>query len=235
MALKEWLRRAGRIWTYGLVRDEGSPKRAFQQYVSPEVVAAAAAAMRRGGEVRELTVLVSNIRSFTTLSQRLEPAQIAEMLSTYFTAMMGAVLMHGGIVDKFVGDGVMVLYNAPLESPDHALKAVQTALELQERARDICRRWETQLGGAIRCGVGISTGDAFVGNVGSTQRMQYGAVGYTVNLASRLESLTEEYNAPIVISETTHQHLAGRIPTRELGDVVPKDMTRPVKIFAVLT
>ncbi len=92
-----------------------------------------------------------------------------------------------------------------------------------------------RFGRAIRCGVGISTGDAFVGNIGSAQRMQYGAVGYTVNLASRLESLTEEYNVPIVISETSHQHLAGRMSTRELGDVVPKDMTQALKVFAVLT
>jgi class 3 adenylate cyclase len=105
------------------------------------------------------------------------------------------------------------------------------ALELQERARDIFRRF----GNAIRCGVGISTGDAFVGNIGSTQRMQYGAVGYTVDLASRLESLTDEYNVPIGISETAHQHLARRVPTREIGDVVPMDMTRPVTVFAVLT
>ena len=184
-----------------------------------------------GGEVRELTVLFLNIRGFLSLSGRLEPAQIVELMNECLTEITNVIQSHAGTVDKFIGDAVMVLYNAPLESPDHALKAVQTALELQERTQGLSRRF----GRAIRCGVGISTGDAFVGNIGSTQRMQYGAVGYTVNLASRLESLTEEYNAPIVISETTHQHLAGRIPTRELGDIVPKDMTRPVKIFAVLT
>ena len=165
-------------------RDEDIPKRAFQPYFSPEVVAAAAAAMRRGGEVRELTVLYSNIRGFTSVSERLEPRQVVEQFNAGFTAMTESVFKHGGIIDKFIGDGMMVLYNAPLERPDHALRAVQTALELQERTRDMSRRF----GRAIHCGVGISTGNAFVGNIGSTQRMQYGAVGYTVDLASRLEA-----------------------------------------------
>ena len=221
-----WLRRV--IMRH---RDEGSPKPAVHQYISPEVVTAVTAAMRGRGGTRQLTVLFSNIRGFTTVSERLEPRQVVEQLNAFFVAMTESVSKHGGIIDKFIGDGMLVLYNAPLETRDHAFQAVQTALELQERARDFSRRF----GRPIRFGVGISTGDAFVGNIGSKQRMQYGAVGYTVNLASRLEGLTEEYNAPIVISETTHQHLAGRIPTRELGDVVPQDMTRPVKIFGVLT
>jgi adenylate cyclase len=180
-------------------------------------------------------VLFSDLRAFATLSPELEPARIAETLAANLTEITAIVNRHGGVIDKFIGDCMMVLYNAPRETRNHALQAVQTALELEERTRDISGRWEARLGRAIRCSVGISTGRAFVGNIGSTQRMQYGAVGYTVELASRLESLTEEYNAPIVISETTHRHLAGRVPTRELGEVIPKDMTRPVKIFAVFT
>ena len=169
-------------------------------------------------DTRIVTVLFSNIRDWVPLCERLELQQVGELINAYFTEM----------------GKVVVKYNGAIESPDHALEAVQTALELQERTRDFSRRWEARVGGAIRCGVGISTGYAVVGNVGTAKHPNYTAIGDTVSLAQRLESLTKEYEVPIVISETTHQHLAGRIPTRELGDVVPKGMTRAVKCFAVL-
>ena len=182
---------------------------------------------------RLITVLFSNIRDYVSLCERREPEQVVEWLNAYFAEMDQVVSKYNGTINQYVADCMMVLYNARLESPDHALEAVQTALELQERTRDFSRRWEARAGGAIRCGVGIHTGYAVVGTMGSEQRQT--AIGDTVTLAPRLESLTKEYNVPIVISETTHQHLAGRIPTRELGDIVVKGMARPVKIFALLT
>ncbi len=183
---------------------------------------------------RPITVLFSNIRDYVSLCERIELGQLRELINAYFTEMTQVVSKYNGTVDNYIGDCFSAVYNVPLDSPDHALDAVRTALELQERTRDFSRRWEARVGGAIRCGVGISTGDALVLTRGSAPRMEY-AMGDAVNLASRLESLTKEYEVPIVISETTHQHLAGRIPTRELGDAIINGMAQPVKIFAVLT
>jgi len=187
---------------------------------------------RFASQTRLITVLFSNMRDYVSLCERIELELLRELITAYFSEMTHVVSKHNGTVDKFIGDCFSAIYNAPLESPDHALKAVQTALELQECTRDFSRRWEARAGGAIRCGVGISTGYALVTTMGSKQHL-FGAMGAAVDLAQRLESLTKEYEVPIVISETTHQHLAGRIPTRELRDVVGKGTAQPVKIFGV--
>ena len=206
--LKAWLRRVGGIVRH---RDQGG----FES------------------RTQLVTVLFSNIRDYVSLCERIELEQLRELITAYFTEMTHVVSKYNGTVDKFIGDCFSAVYNAPLESPDHALKAVQTALELQERTRDFSRRWEARVGGAIRCRVGISTGYALVITMGSKQHL-FSAIGAAVDLAPRLETLTKEYEVPIVISEATHQHLDGRIPTRELGDAVVKGMAQPVKIFAVL-
>jgi hypothetical protein len=137
-------------------------------------------------------------------------------------------------VDKYIGDCVMALYNAPFEDPDHALKAVRTALDLQERTLEVSDRWEARLGAPLRNGVGINTGEAVVGTMGSRQRLEYTAIGDTVNLASRLEALTKDYNVPILISEYTHQLIHHELHGRELGEVTVKGKTQAVKIFALL-
>jgi hypothetical protein len=128
----------------------------------------------------------------------------------------------------------MAIWNAPFEDPDHAVNAVRTALDFQERTLAVSAKWEEKLGGKIRNGCGINTGDAVVGAMGSRQRLEYTAIGDTVNLAARLESITKDYNASIIISESTHEYVKGQFMTRELGAVTVKGKTRPVKIFAVL-
>ena len=182
---------------------------------------------------RLISVLYSNMRDYVPLCERLKdnPEQLRALMNAYFTEMGEVVAKYNGTVEKYIGDCFSAVYNTPLASPDHALDAVRTALDLQKRMPDFSRRWEARVGGAIRCGVGISTGAAVV----ITNGLMYTVMGDTMNLAPRLEGLTKEYKVPIVISETTHQHLAGRIPTRELGDIVVKGTEQPVKVFAVLT
>ena len=198
------------------------------------------AVVRGRGEIslassrRTLTVLFSDIRGFTPMSEKLEPEQVAEMLGEYLTEMTEIVFRHGGTVDKYIGDCVMALYNVPFEDPDHAVQAVRTALEFQERTLAVSQRWEERVGVRIRNGVGINTGEAVVGTLGSRQRLEYTAVGDTVNLAARLESITKDYGAGIIISESTYAAVRGHFLTRELGAVTVKGKTRPVKIYAVV-
>lgn len=212
-------------------------RRRLSQFFSPEVLREVVRHQDDGSLAssrRLVTVLFSDIRGFTALSEKLPPEDVAEMLRDYLTAMTEIVFDHGGTVDKYIGDCVMALYNVPFEDPDHALKAVRTALDLQERTLEVSDRWEARLGAPLRNGVGINTGEAVVGTMGSRQRLEYTAIGDTVNLASRLEALTKEYNVPILISEYTHQLVEHELHGRELGEVTVKGKTQAVKIFALM-
>jgi adenylate cyclase len=216
---------------------EQREKRRLSQFFSPDVLRAV---VRGRGEIslgssrKTLTVLFSDIRGFTSMSEKLEPEQVAEMLSEYLTDMTEIVFRHGGTVDKYIGDCVMALYNVPFEDPDHAVHAVRTALEFQERTLAVSQRWEEKVGVRIRNGVGINTGEAVVGTMGSRQRLEYTAIGDTVNLAARLESITKDYGASIIVSESTYAQVKEHFLTRELGAVTVKGKTQPVKIYAVL-
>ncbi|MGH7278885.1 MAG: CHASE2 domain-containing protein, partial [Candidatus Rokuibacteriota bacterium] len=178
--------------TESFIREQRTRRR-LSQFFSPAVlneVVRHKEGVVLGTSRRMLTVLFADIRGFTSMSEKLGPEHVVEMLGEYLTEMTEVVFRHGGTVDKYVGDTIMALYNAPLDDPDHAANAVRTALELQERTLAIAARWESRLGTRIRNGVGINTGEAVVGTMGSRQRLEYTAIGDTVNLASRLENLT---------------------------------------------
>src|SRR5574341_2198015 len=216
---------------------EQREKRRLSRFFSPDVLRAVVRArdeLSLGSSRRLVTVLFSDLRGFTSISEKLQPEQVAEMLREYLGEMTEIVFKHGGTVDKYIGDCVMALYNVPFEDPEHAVKAVRTGLEFQERTLAAAARWETKYGVVIRNGVGINTGEAVVGTLGSPQRLEYTAVGDTVNLAARLESITKDYGAPIVISEFTYEYVKGLFATKELGEVTVKGKSVPVKIYAVL-
>jgi adenylate cyclase len=240
-----WFRVAG--VTVGLVLGYGATvvdsfireqreKRRLSQFFSPdvlrEIVKKPGATL--GSSRRVISVLFSDIRGFTSISERIPPEQVAEMLHEYLTEMTQVVFHYGGTVDKYIGDCIMALYNAPFDDPDHAANAIQTGLELQERTLAVSARWEEKLGAPIRNGVGIHTGEAVVGTLGSRQRLEYTAIGDTVNLASRLEGLTKDHGGGIVISEFTYELVKDRFLMRQLGAVAVKGKTRPVRIYAVL-
>jgi class 3 adenylate cyclase len=164
----------------------------------------------------------------------MQPEEVVTFLREYLTVMTEAVFKHGGTVDKYIGDAIMALYNVPLEAPDHALRAVRTALEFQARVRPLGERFAARHGGRLACGVGIHTGDAVVGTIGSEQRLEYTAIGDTINLGSRLEGLTKEFSVPIIISEATYAEVREHFGVRDLGEVTVKGKVIPVKIYAVL-
>jgi adenylate cyclase len=183
---------------------------------------------------RRMTVLFSDIRGFTSMSEKMSPEDVVTFLREYLTVMTEAVFTHGGTVDKYIGDAIMALYNVPFEAPDHAAQAVRTALAFQERLKPLAERFAARYGGTLACGVGIHTGDAVVGTIGSEQRLEYTAIGDTINLGSRLEGLTKDFNVPIIISEATYLEVRDLFGTRDLGEVTVKGKAIPVKIYAVL-
>lgn len=207
----------------------------FQRYVGPEVVkeilAAGEDALRLGGVRRPLTVLFLDVRNFTPLSERLQPEEVVRILNRSFEMITQVIFKHGGTLDKFIGDAVMVLFNAPLDLPDHPLRAVLAAREIQERARAIQAELEARYGCSVRFGIGINTGEAVVGNIGSSTRMEYTAIGDAVNLAARLESVAGP--GQILISESTWQAVAGRVEAEPLGPIPVKGKSRPVNVYAV--
>ncbi|MBI2490593.1 MAG: CHASE2 domain-containing protein [Candidatus Rokubacteria bacterium] len=216
---------------------EQRERRRLGQFFSPAVLTEI---VRQRGDVslgssrRLVTVLFSDIRGFTALAERVAPEQVVEMLREYLSEMTEVVFEYGGTVDKYIGDCVMALYNAPIDDPDHAANAVRTGLKLQERTLEVSARWEAKLGVTIRNGVGINTGEAIVGTMGSRQRLEYTAIGDVVNIAAHLEALTKEYGASIIISESTHERVRGQFPTYELGAVAVKGRAETVRIWGVL-
>jgi adenylate cyclase len=218
------------------IREQREKKR-LSQFFSPDVLREI---VRHGEDVnlgssrRLITVFFSDLRGFTTLSEQMEPEVLSEMLKEYLSEMTQVVFQHKGTVDKYIGDCVMAIWNAPFEDPDHAINAVRTALDFQERTLEVSAKWEAKIGGKIRNGCGINTGEAVVGTMGSRQRLEYTAIGDTVNLAARLETITKDYNSAIIISESTYEYIKGQFMTRELGAVTVKGKTQPVRIYAVL-
>ncbi len=155
------------------------------------------------GEARVLTVLFSDIRGFTTFSEGNSPQAVVRLLNEYFTAIVPVIEEHGGVVNQYMGDGIMVLFGAPVDQPDHAHRAVTAGLDILQEVDNLHDHWRSLGIDSLRVGVGIHTGNAIVGTVGSPRRLDYTAIGDTVNTASRIESATKEVGASLLISEQT--------------------------------
>jgi adenylate cyclase len=206
--------------------------RAFGEYVSPEVmerVLRDGAAL--GGEVRTVSVLMSDLRGFTTLSERLPPAAISAMMNEYFTAMVDVILARRGMVQDFIGDAIMAVFGAPVDDPAHAWQAVETALDMHEALARLNARWEAGGRAPLAMGVAVHTGEVFAGNVGSPRKKKYAVLGDTVNTASRLEGVNRDLGTAILISGATLAAVRDRVVVRSRGEVMVKGRTRPVEVF----
>jgi adenylate cyclase len=211
-------------------------KRAFQQYVSPEVVDRIVEdprALQFGGEVRNLTVLFVDIRDFTGLTERHDPHELVAMLREHFTRLTNCVLQEGGTLDKYIGDALMAIFGAPVAVPDHAERACRAAWTMVDAAERLQAKWERAGREPFRIGIGINTGEMLVGNLGSEQVFTYTAVGDEVNLGARLEALNKDHRTtrPIILSESTYEAARGAIEARPLGEVKVRGKTRPVVIY----
>ena len=224
-------------WKYVVEgREKRQVKKLFSRYVSKDVydqLVANPSLAALGGARRHMTVLFSDIRGFTTMSEKGSPEDVVSQLNELFTRMVAVVFSHRGTVDKFVGDMIMALYGAPLDDEEHAEHAVQTALAMITTLNDLNREWAEQGKPQLDIGIGINTGEMIAGNVGSDTIMSYTVIGDAVNLGARLESLNKDYGTRIIISEATRARLKGRYDIHPLGDVVVKGKSKPVAIFEV--
>jgi adenylate cyclase len=190
-----------------------------------------------GGEAKSVTVFFSDIRSFTAISEKLEPAEVVEFLNEYMTVMVDCVEKTGGVVDKFIGDSVMAVWGAPLSTGSPALDAmnsVRTALMMRSALQEFNKDRGEGKKSIVKIGCGINTGEAIAGQIGSRSRMEYTVIGDAVNLASRTEALNKPFGTDILITENTYNLIGDHLITEEMPLVTVKGKEKPVRIFAVV-
>jgi len=206
----------------------------FQHYLDASVmeqVLAHPEKLKLGGERKELTVLFSDIRGFTTLSERMTPEQLVSFINQYLTPMTDVVFANGGTLDKYIGDAIMAFWGAPVDQPDHAVRACAAALGFLEKLTALRARWRAVGLPEVDIGVGISSGLMNVGHMGTENRFNYTVMGDAVNLASRLEGLNKAYDTRILISAATYTQTRGHVTARRLGVVRVKGKREPTDIY----
>jgi len=212
-------------------------KKAFGQYLSPLVINELQKnpdALTLGGKRVELTVLFSDIRGFTTISEASTPEEVVALLNEYLTKMTEVVFKYEGTLDKFIGDAVMAFWSAPLLQSDHAKRAVFCAIDMMEELAKLQKKWRAEKRPIIDIGIGVNTGDMIVGNMGSIERMDYTVIGDNVNLGSRLETLNKEFATHIIISESTYNYVKDLVKTKSLGTTKVKGKEKQVEIFEII-
>lgn len=224
-------------WQYVVEgREKRQVKKLFSRFVAKDVYEQLMADPSRaalGGTRRTMTVLFSDVRGFTALSEKGQPEDVVRQLNEYFSRMVQVLFVHRGTLDKFVGDMVMALFGAPLDDPDHAEHAVQAALAMSSALDDLNRQWASEGRPALDIGIGINTGEMVAGNIGSDTIMSYTVIGDAVNLAARLESLNKDYASRVIISDATRLMLKGQYDVRPLGEVAVKGKSQSVAIYEV--
>ncbi len=226
------------VWRYVTEeRQKRETRRAFQFYLSKDVIDAVlkdTTKLGLGGERRELTVLFSDIRGFTTISEGLAPEDLTALLNEYLTPMTDLVFAHRGTLDKYMGDAIMAFYGAPIAFADHPHAACHTALEMMSVLAELRQGWRQRDLPEIDIGIGINTGVMSVGNMGSVNRFDYTVMGDHVNLGSRLEGLNKQYGSHVIVSEFTRAAIGDAFTCRELDSVAVKGKQEPVHIFELL-
>lgn len=218
-------------------RQKSTIRNMFAQYMSETVISDLLQhpeKLKLGGEHRTVTIMFSDLAGFTSISERLTPETVITLLNEYFSRMTDIILEEGGTLDKFEGDAIMAFWGASLDMEDHALRACRAALRQVEALADLNGDFEKMGLPALKLRVGIHTGEAVVGNLGSQRRFDYTVIGDAVNLASRLEGLNKYYGTTLLCSESTMNACADEAEFRELDDVAVKGREAPVRVFQVL-
>ena len=212
-------------------------KKQFEHYLAPDMVAKLQkdpGLLKLGGETRTMTFMFSDIRGFTPISEKYKgnPAGLTKLINRFLTRMTDIIIQNGGTIDKFMGDCIMAFWNAPLDMKDHANRAVKSAVEMQKELKKLNRELKEEKLPQINIGIGINTGEALVGNMGSEQRFDYSVIGDDVNLASRLESSSKELGSTLVIGEKTKTQTQG-YKYKSLGTIKVKGKSEKIKVYTI--
>jgi adenylate cyclase len=201
------------------------PKRLVQQLV------ATGDALQPGGSRREVTVLFTDIAGFTAITEKADPEQVMLRTSRYLAVLSAVIMEHGGTVDKFVGDAIMAIWNAPADDSDHVAHACAAVLACREANRRLNLEFESEGWPAYRTRFGLHTGEAVVGTIGSDDRMAYTVLGAAVNLAARLEPLNKEYGTEILVSEAIQRQVSDRFSFRPVDTIQPKGFEARIQVY----
>ncbi|MBO4669977.1 MAG: adenylate/guanylate cyclase domain-containing protein [Lachnospiraceae bacterium] len=209
--------------------------KAFRMYVAPEIVDDVAGSgsyeLQLGGRHKDIAVLFVDIRGFTTMSENLAPEEVVDILNEYFGVITDAIFKNKGTLDKFIGDAAMAVFNSPFDLDDYVYRAVMTACDIAKASEALGEKLMERFGKKVSYGIGVNCGEAIIGNIGSTFRMDYTAIGDTVNTASRLESNAKA--GEILISEEVKKRLEGRIETEDVGEIPLKGKSRKIFVYRV--
>jgi adenylate cyclase len=210
----------------------------FGKYVSPVVIDNLIKnpdLINLGGEKRNITIFFSDIRGFTSISEKLTPEELVHLLNEYLTEMTSIIIKNDGLVDKYMGDAIMAFWGAPLEQPNHSEMACSSSLDMIEKLKELQEKWKKEGIPSFNIGIGLNSGDAIVGNMGSSSRFDYTAMGDNVNLASRMEGLNKIYGTNIIITEKTQKVIKDNFETRRLDAVRVKGKKKPIFIFELVS
>jgi len=219
-------------------REKRKIRKTFSQYVSPGVISLIeqdpAKYYHPGGESKELSIMFSDIRSFTTIAEGMSPDELVFLLNEYLGEMTEILFKRWGTLDKYIGDAIMAFWGSPFPQEDHAERACACALDMQVRLQELNRKWESEGRKQLSIGIGINSGVVNVGNMGSARRLAWTVMGDAVNLASRLEGLNKEYRTGIIISEVTWREVAPKFVCRELDYTRVKGKLQRVSLYELL-
>ncbi len=218
------------------IRKKQFVRKAFSYYLSHSVmseVLSNPSKLKLGGERRPLTVMFTDVANFTTISEKIPPETLLILLNQYLTAMTNIVFKYRGVLDKYMGDGIMAFWGAPIKEADHALLACMAALEMYDKVGEVRANW-VKKGVNFDVRIGVNSGDMIVGNMGSHLRFNYSLVGDGVNLGARLESINKEYGTHIIISESTYNMVKDKVTARKLDIVAVKGKEKGVAIYELI-
>ena len=213
-------------------------KKTFKYYLSQSVVDEVLkdpSKLALGGVKKNISVLFSDIRGFTTISEGLTPDQLSVVMNDYLTPMTQCVFDYEGTLDKYMGDAIMAFFGAPIKQEDHAMRACLTALKMMDELKVLAKEFEARNLPIIDIGIGVNSGDMSVGNMGSKQRFDYTVMGDNVNLGSRLEGINKQYKTNIIVSEYTYELIKDTLLCRKLDAVKVKGKNEPVVIYELIS
>jgi len=209
----------------------------FGKYVSPVVIDHLLQnpnEIKLGGEKRDITIFFSDIRGFTPISEKLNPEELVHLLNEYLSEMTSIIIKDQGLVDKYMGDAIMAFWGAPLSLPNHAEIACSSSLEMIEKLHELQKKWKQQGIPFFEIGIGLNSGEAIIGNMGSSTRFDYTAIGDNVNIASRMEGLNKTYGTNIILTEKTLKLIKDKFETRKLDAVKVKGKKKPIFIYELV-